>query len=544
MSALALSELLLVVTCVLAASELISLQPPAAQRVPWIRRVQSNDEVVDYYNWLRNETETRSYRYIEEENEFAVAAMNHTHALQAKIAREMLERRPLAPGNLTFFDFGSYRYFKQIPAGRAFAAFTRQPLSGGAEQLLLDLNALAKHLHASSPAALAMGVFEVSPDERKLAFSVSSASPPRFDLFIRDLQSGSLLRTNLSTAATTAKGGDASDTLRWAGNRHVFFTVPDVLGLPRSVFRWAIDSPASSASLVYRPDDPGPSRVVSVSTTNDGAFLVVDTSSNVDNWPLLLDSANPLSELRPLLSQPQAPPLPLTRFQVEHHGSFFYVRTNALGNCSNFAVLRVAATHWPLLQPLPPLSQWQVVLPCSRERWIDLIEVFERHLVAWTWRVRDGLRQLLLIDLELELDDLKGAKKKQHADAAGARDLALPLSTIPLPGDWTRDAVFSCLPGTVDSLQSRRHRAFHSSTFVFTMRDALHSAAAFEFDMTSKPQAARQIASEAPAANYDAPLYSQARLFASAEDGTRLPMTLVYRTRKLARGDGGNPVLM
>jgi oligopeptidase B len=130
---------------------------------------------IDYYQWLRDiDSDADVMRYIDAENNYTNAIMDHTWSLQTTLADEMLSRYVGSDThNTSFWQQGHYTYYLRTQAGSLYDIYCRiaNDDSNAVEEILLDVNQLVA---ANNSAFLTIGVFEVSPDENLLAFSVDN----------------------------------------------------------------------------------------------------------------------------------------------------------------------------------------------------------------------------------------------------------------------------------------------------------------------------------------------------------------------------------
>src|SRR6266481_4977635 len=119
------------------------LAPPAARREP-VEQVLHGDHRVDHYAWLRHKENPEVIGYLEAENAYTDATLKPTEAFQEKLYQEMLSR--IQQTDLTVpYTLRGYLYFTRTLEGKQYPLHYRQRASANsAEELLLDLNALAE----------------------------------------------------------------------------------------------------------------------------------------------------------------------------------------------------------------------------------------------------------------------------------------------------------------------------------------------------------------------------------------------------------------
>ena len=166
--------------------------PPLARREP-VEAILHDDRRVDHYAWLRNKESAEVIDYLKAENAYTDAVLLPTEALQEKLYQEMLGR--ILQTDLSVpYRLRGYRYFTRTIEGKQYVMHFRQrDVEGAAEELLLDLNALAE-----GHSFLGLGAFEVSDDNELLAYSTDTTGFRQYTLQVKNLASGEILGSDLS----------------------------------------------------------------------------------------------------------------------------------------------------------------------------------------------------------------------------------------------------------------------------------------------------------------------------------------------------------
>jgi oligopeptidase B len=322
---------------------------------------------VDEYAWLQDKTDPEVIAYLEAENAYARAAMQHLGLLQERLFQEMRGRiqedDSSAPARR-----GDYFYYWRMQAGQQYRLFCRKHGSLDApEQVLIDENALAEG-HAYCRVFL----FEPSPDHNLLAYSVDTTGAWVFDLAIKDLRSGQLLTERIPHTAWSAAWASDSRTL--------FYTVFDDAHRAYKLLRHAIgDDPDNDALVLHEPDD---AFTVNIHRSRSGAFLLLTLASHSTSEVRYLPASQPTGEFR--LIHPRQHWL---EYYVEHHGDRFLIRANE--NAANFQLLAAPATD-------PDKANWRTLIPHRTDTLIEGVEAFRDHLVVV--ERHGGLRRLRLSD--------------------------------------------------------------------------------------------------------------------------------------------------
>jgi oligopeptidase B len=138
----------------------------------------------------------------------------------------------------------------------------------------LDINTLP----VSNSAFLSIGVFEVSPNDDLVAYSIDLSGDEHFDVYIKNLTSQKTLFQEKPIATNTYY------SLRWIGNDNVYFNVLDDIKIPRYVRKFCVscsdvDSPSRASTLLYEEKED--KMTVEVDTTGDEQYLLVKVRSYI-----------------------------------------------------------------------------------------------------------------------------------------------------------------------------------------------------------------------------------------------------------------------
>ena len=170
---------------------------PQAERMPY-RIEHLGRELVDEYAWLQDKTDPKVISYLQAENGYAEAMLQHTRPLQEQLFQEMKARIKEDDASVPE-PFGDYAYYWRMEAGRQYRVFCRRRNEPEAEEhVLLDENALAE-----GKSYCRVAVFEPSPDNTLLAYAVDTTGAWVFDLYIQDLRTGQLVDGPIPNTAWT-----------------------------------------------------------------------------------------------------------------------------------------------------------------------------------------------------------------------------------------------------------------------------------------------------------------------------------------------------
>src|SRR5262245_11429979 len=244
-------------------------EPPRPERRPYTA-TRHGVTLVDDFAWLRAANWQEVMRdpakldpairaYLEAENGYAERALAGTTALRDALFAEMKGRIKEDDSTVPARD-GPYAYYARYREGGQHPAICRQTTQGGAEELLLDGDALAH-----GKAYFNLGGSEHSPDHRMLAWSADEAGAEFYTVRIRDLAGGHDLADVVP---------DATGAIVWSSDASAFYYVRlDSNHRPSRVFRHRLGRPVEEDVLVYEETAPG--WFVSIGQTQSGRFAEI-----------------------------------------------------------------------------------------------------------------------------------------------------------------------------------------------------------------------------------------------------------------------------
>src|SRR3989442_14443493 len=176
-----------------AATETAALpMPPIAKTIPKVDTTLG-DVRVDNYFWLRDDSRKSPdvIAYLEAENRYVAARLEHTDALQTQLFNEMKARIKETDLSVPQRE-GQYYYYSRTVAGQQYPILCRKRGSPTApEEVMLDENAPGA---GAGRAYFRVGVSRVCPDERMLAFTVDTTRGESYLLGGKELASGAVRR--------------------------------------------------------------------------------------------------------------------------------------------------------------------------------------------------------------------------------------------------------------------------------------------------------------------------------------------------------------
>jgi oligopeptidase B len=467
--------------------------PPIAKQVP-TERTYHGDTVTDPYAWLADPKDPEVIAYLEAENAYTEALTAGLGDLRSAVFDEIRARTQETDLSVPVRKGNWWRYTRTVE-GQQYSIQCRRlvrdgevtppmpedgkPLDG--EEVLLDGNELA-----AGKAFFSLGAFSVSPDGKLLAYSTDFSGDERYTLRVKDLSTGETLADevpNTYYGAAWSLDGSA-----------LFYVTVDDTWRPYRVWRHIVGTPTSDDMVVFEESDE--KFWLGVGTSRDEKWLMIHTSSKLTSEVWLLHAAAPASEFSVVAPRRQG-----VEYEVEVAGDKLLILHNGDG-AENFELASA---------PLPgagDTSAWTPVIAHRADTRLLSVDAFESYLLLY-YR-RDGLTGLSVLPAS-------GVGEERRI-------------TFPEP-------LYTVGPGANPEYSQDHFRLGYNSMVT--------PSTVYDYDVaTGTLTVLKQLPvlpspSGAPFSSGD---YEQYREWAVAEDGTRVPISLVCR--KGTPRDGSAPCLL
>src|SRR3954447_5693338 len=475
------------------------MQPPVAERRP-VTTEHHGRTRVDDYEWLRDKDAPEVRAYLEAENAYTQDRTAHLADLRAAIFGEIKARTRETDLSVPTRNRG-YWYYGRSFAGREYGASCRVPVTGPddwtppqpaedcapdqpalpGEELLLDLDALAEGHEFFS-----LGGSSISPDGTLLAYSTDVVGDERYTIRVLDLAT----REHRPDEIVGVIGGATWDR----AGEHLYYTTVDESWRADKIWRHALGTTQGDDELVHHEEDGR--FFVGVGRSRSDRFIIVAAGSKITSEYRFLDADDPdagfqvFSERRPGLeySLDHAVIAGQDRFLVLH---------NHTGPDFELGTAPVA--------PTAP-EDWTPLIPHDPAVRLEDVDAFAGPLVVH--QRSEGLTQLRVLELGpggVGDDHLVEFDHEVYTVGSGGNPSFVP-PTVRL--GYTTMAVPSSI---------------------------------YDYDVRTRELT---LLRRAPVlGGYDADDYEEHRLWATAEDGERVPLSVVAkrgsREAQLDGGEGG-----
>lgn len=327
---------------------------------------------------------------------------------------------------------------------------------------------------------LSVGAYSVSDDGNLLAYSTDTTGFRQYTLHVKDLRTGETLPESI----------ERTGAVMWAtDNKTVFYTTEDATTKRSNKFhRHALgtDPTGKADALVYEEKDE--LYRLFAYRTRDKQFIIFGAASSETTENRYIPAAKPTA----------APVLVLARendheYYVDHHEGQLYIRTN--DGAKNFRLVAAPISD-------PAKKNWREIIAHRREVKLEDADFFRNHYVV-TER-RDALLGLLITDMR--------SSKAHRVD----------------------------FPEPVYAVTGDANPEYDTEVFRFQYQSLVTPNSVYDYNTrTRERQLLKQ--QEIPS-GYDATQYASERIYATASDGTRVPISIVYK--KGTKRDAKSPMLL
>ena len=324
----------------------------------------------------------------------------------------------------------------------------------------------------------AVGGTSVSKDNKILAYGVDTLSRRKYTIYFKNLETGEIL----PDAIPLTTGGTV-----WANdNKTVYYVLKDDVTLrSMKIMKHVLGTPVEDDVEVYYEDDETFS--VFVYKTKSEDFLIIGSESTLTSEYRYLDANHPEGEFR--IVQPRERGL---EYSVDHAGDYFYIRTNL--DAQNFRLMRTSVK-------LTGKDNWEEVIPHREDVYFSDFDVFKDYLVV-TER-EEGINRLRVMP-------------------------------------WKGKEYYIDFDEEVYTVRSNVNLDFDTDIFRFSYTSMTTPNSIFDFNMKTKER--ELLKEEEVLGGYDKTQYETKRIYATAMDGKKIPMSIVYK--KGIKKDGNNPALL
>ncbi|RZS93604.1 S9 family peptidase [Aquimarina brevivitae] len=325
-----------------------------------------------------------------------------------------------------------------------------------------------------------MAGISVSPDNKLVAYGIDTVSRRNYTIRIKNLETGEIYPETIEN--TTGGCTWASDS------KTLFYTRKDEETLRSdTVFRHQLGTPSTTDVEIYKEEDD--TFNVFVYKTKSEKYIVIGSMSTLTSEYRILEADNPKGDFRVFQERIRG-----VEYGIAHYDTRFFILTNIDG-ATNFKLMETPEAH-------TESSYWKDLIPHREDTLIEDVDIFKEYLVIS--ERNNGLNKINIKRWD------------------GTEDYYLPFD------NETYTAYVSTNP------------EFDTTILRYSYNSLITPNSVIDFDMKTKQKEVKK-EQEVLDPNFSKDNYHSERVWATAKDGTKIPISLVYR--KDLQRDGTNPLL-
>lgn len=324
-----------------------------------------------------------------------------------------------------------------------------------------------------------VGAISVSPDAQWLAYGVDTVSRRQYTIYIKNLQTGEVLADAIP---------ETSGSAAWASdNKTFFYTVKNPVTLREErVMRHVTGTDVHADKEIFNEKDE--TFYVEVQRSKSGKFIMIESSSTVSTEYRILDASKPDGAFR--VFEPRKRD---HLYEIDHQDDKFYVVTN--WEAVNFRLMECGLEK-------TARENWKEVIAHRADVLLQGIELFRHHMVLS--ERKDGLTQLRVINSQTKEDHYL-----QFEEPAYVASISI-------------------------------NPEFDTKTLRYSYTSMQTPVSTYDYDMDTRKTELRK--RQEVLGGYDPKNYVTERLYVTARDGVKVPVSLVYK--KGFEKNGKMPLLL
>ena len=321
----------------------------------------------------------------------------------------------------------------------------------------------------------------ISPDNKWVAFGVDTLSRRKYTLYIKNLETGEILSDSITL--TTGNSTWAND------NKTLFYTRKDEQTLrSNKIYKHKLGHESSKDVLIYTEEDE--TFGTYVYKTKSDKYLVIGSYSTLTSEFQILDANTPDAKFKIFQSRTRG-----LEYGISHFGSDFYIVTNK-DDATNFKLMKTD-------ENATGMENWEELIEHRPEVLLEGIDIFKDYLVLS--ERNNGLNKIRI---------------KRWDDT---EDYYLP---------------FDNETYTADTFQNIE---FNTKVLRYNYNSLTTPSSVIDFNMETQEKEVKK-ETEVLGGKFNKDNYESKRIWATAADGTKIPVTMVYR--KGMKLNGENPLLL
>ena len=331
----------------------MNVAPPIAVKKEK-KLVIHDDARVDNYYWLNDRENPEVISYLEEENKYTDALLKSTKSLQERLFNEMKSRIKEDDNSVPYF-YNDYWYTTKYEKGKDYPVYTRKYKDLNAEdEIILDVNSLAKGYKYFRVSGIS-----ISPDNKKVAYGVDTLSRRIYTIKVKNLVTNEMYSDNIDGVESYATWAADSET--------IFYTGKDIQTLRSDkIYRHKLDNDQKDDVLVFEEKDETFSTYVYPSKSRE--YIMIGSGSTMSSEFSYLSSNSPLDSFKLIQERERG-----LEYRPYHFDDMFYISTN-IDKSTNFKLVKTPISS-------PSKSNWEDVIPHRDDVLLEEVDFFRNFMV-------------------------------------------------------------------------------------------------------------------------------------------------------------------
>lgn len=325
-----------------------------------------------------------------------------------------------------------------------------------------------------------LGGMSISPDNKMATFSVDIVGRRIYTIQIKNLETGEILSDKIE---------NVTGSCVWAADNHtLFYSKQDAQTLRADkIFKHKLGADTKNDTLIYFEKDE--TFYIEISKSKSRKYLSIVSESTLTSEYRILEADNPDGEFRIFQKRKRG-----VEYGINHYEDNFYILTNK-DKATNFKLMKTPETA-------TSVENWVDVIPHREDTLLEDIDIFKDYLVVS--ERNNGLNKIKIIP------------------SNGEEAYYLPFESETYTAYTTTN---------ID---------FDTETLRYSYQSMITPSSVIDFNMRTKTKEIKK-EQEVLGGKFDKNNYTEERIWATATDGTKIPISMVYG--KNIKKDGSNPLL-
>lgn len=331
---------------------------------------------------------------------------------------------------------------------------------------------------AEGHAFFQIGGWEVSYDNKFLVYSIDTVSRRKYTIHFKNLETGQVLNESIP---------NTSGNVTWANdNQTVFYAIKDETLRPYKILKHKLNTSPEKDELIFHEVDPTFNAYVYKTKSNK--YLVIGSESTLTSEFRILDAFKPNDDFKIFQERKRG-----MEYSISHQGNRWLIRTNQ--KAQNFKLMETSEGN-------TKLEDWSEIIPNRNDVLLEYVDVFKEFYVL-TER-KNGLPSFRVFDLT--------RNKNYYVDFDESDYFAY----------------------------TTNNPEYESQMLRYRFTSLKTPSTLFDYDLISKDLT--MLKQEEVLGEYDPANYVTERVYATARDGVKVPISIIYK--KGFKKNGTQPLFL